>query len=53
MRVMIRSLEKEIVVARFDLADLERSVIRPLMPTKSHGVVRVDDRYVPHGVFWQ
>ena len=31
---------------RFDLTDFEWSVIQPLLPNKSRGVPRVDDRRV-------
>ena len=33
-------------MARFDLTDFEWSVIQPLLPNKSRGVPRVDDRRV-------
>ena len=33
-------------MARFDLTDFEWSVIQPLLPNKSRGVARVDDRRV-------
>jgi transposase len=32
---------------RFDLTDFEWSVLEPLLPNKSRGVPRVDDRYGP------
>jgi putative transposase len=31
-------------MARFDLSDFEWSVIQPLLPNKSRGVPRVNDR---------
>jgi transposase len=31
-------------MARFDLSDFEWGVIQPLLPHKSRGVKRVDDR---------
>lgn len=34
------------------LTDFEWSVIKPLLPTKSRGVARVDDRRVLSGIFW-
>ena len=40
-------------MARFDLTDFEWSVIQPLLPTKSRGVARVDDRRVLNGIFWR
>jgi transposase len=33
-------------VSRYDLTDFEWSVIAPLLPQKSRGVKRVDDRRV-------
>jgi transposase len=38
---------------RFDLTDLEWSVIEPLLPTKVRGVKRVDDRRALNGIFWR
>jgi len=40
-------------MARFDLTDFEWSVIQPLLPTKSRGVARVDDRRPLNGIFWR
>lgn len=40
-------------MARFDLTDYEWSVIQPLLPQKSRGVPRVDDRRVLNGIFWR
>ncbi len=40
-------------MARFDLTDYEWSVIGPLLPQKSRGVARVDDRRVLNGIFWR
>ena len=34
-------------MARFDLTDFEWDVIQPLLPQKSRGVKRVDDRRGP------
>ena len=39
-------------MARYDLTDFEWSVIEPLLPQKSRGVPRVDDRRVLNGIFW-
>ena len=49
-------------MARYDLTDFEWSVIEPLLPQKSRGVPRVDDRRVDdrrvddrrvlNGIFW-
>ena len=38
---------------RFDLTDFEWSVIEPLLPNKSRGVPRVDDRRVIDGILWR
>lgn len=37
---------------RYDLTDFEWRVIQPLLPNKSRGVPRVDDRRVLNGIFW-
>ncbi len=37
---------------RYELTDLEWSIIRPVLPAKSRGVPRVDDRRVLNGIFW-
>jgi transposase len=38
-------------MARFDLTDVERGLIKPRLPDKPRGVARVDDRRVPSGIF--
>ncbi len=38
---------------RFDLTDFEWTVIQPLLPNKSRGVPRVDDRRVINGILWR
>ena len=38
---------------RQDLTDFEWFVIEPLLPQKSRGVPRVDDRRVLNGIFWR
>lgn len=38
---------------RFDLTDFEWAIIRPLLPNKSRGVPRVDDRRVINGILWR
>jgi transposase len=40
-------------MARFDLTDFEWSVIQRLLPRKSRGVPRVDDRRVLNAIFWR
>lgn len=39
-------------MARYDFSDFEWSIIEPLLPRKSRGVPRVDDRRVLNGIFW-
>ncbi len=39
-------------MGRYDLTDIEWGVIAPLLPNKSRGVPRVDDRRVLNGIFW-
>lgn len=38
---------------RYDLTDAEWKIIEPLLPRKSRGVKRVDDRRVLNGIFWR
>ena len=40
-------------MARFDMTDLEWSIIKPLLPTNTRGVARVDDRKVINGILWR
>ena len=40
-------------MARYDLTDAEWSIIKPLLPNKSRGVERADDRRVLNGIFWR
>jgi len=37
---------------RYALSDSEWGTIQPILPTKSRGVPRVDDRRVLNGIFW-
>ncbi len=39
-------------MGRCDLSDFEWSLIEPVLPNKSRGVPRVDDRHVLNGIFW-
>jgi transposase len=39
-------------MARFDLSDAEWRVISPLLPNKSRGVPRTDDRRVLNAIFY-
>jgi len=38
---------------RYELTDREWSIIAPLLPNRSRGVPRVDDRRVPNGILWR
>lgn len=38
---------------RYELSDREWSIIAPLLPRKSRGVPRVEDRRVLNGIFWR
>jgi len=38
---------------RYELTDREWSIIEPLLPNKSRGVPRVDDRRVLNGILWR
>ena len=38
---------------RYELSDFEWSIIAPLLPNKSRGVARVDDRRVLNGIYWR
>ena len=37
---------------RYELSDQEWAAIKPMLPNKSRGVPRVDDRRVLNGIFW-
>jgi transposase len=39
-------------MSRYDLTDFEWRVIEPLLPNKTRGGPRVDDRRVLNGIFW-
>ncbi len=39
-------------MARYDLSEAEWRLIEPLLPNKSRGVARVDDRRVINGIFY-
>lgn len=47
------SAEPAAAAARFDLTDLQRSVIQPLLPAKVRGKMRVDGRRVLNGIAWR
>jgi Putative transposase of IS4/5 family (DUF4096) len=48
--IQARKLEPWIV--RYELSDSEWAAIKPLLPNKSRGVRRVNDRRVLNGIFW-
>ena len=37
---------------RYELADFEWVALKPMLPNKSRGVPRVNDRRVLNGIFW-
>lgn len=37
---------------RYELSDYEWTAIKPMLPNKSRGVRRVNDRRVLNGIFW-
>jgi transposase len=37
---------------RYALSETEWNIIRPVLPNKSRGIPRVDDRRVLNGIFW-
>ena len=39
-------------IVRYELSDFEWAAIKPLLPHKSRGVPRVNDRRVLNGIFW-
>jgi transposase len=39
-------------IVRYELSDSEWATIKPLLPNKSRGVRRVNDRRVLNGIFW-
>ena len=39
-------------IVRYELSDSEWAAIKPLLPNKSRGVRRVNDRRVLNGIFW-
>jgi transposase len=45
-------LGRERLMSRYDMSEFEWRIIHPLLPTKSRGVARVDDRRVLNGMFW-
>src|ERR1051326_7885343 len=46
------SAKGSLTMARYELTEFEWKTIRPLLPNKSRGVPRVDDRRILNGIFW-
>ena len=49
---LIHCLSGGVKMARYEMSEFEWSVIQPILPQKSGGVPRVDDRRVLNGIFW-
>jgi transposase len=50
--VVIQASKLELRIMRYELTDHEWATIKPMLPNKSRGVPRVDDRRVLNGIFW-
>jgi transposase len=51
-RDVIEAPKLEPWIVRYELSDFEWAAIKPLLPNKSRGVRRVNDRRVLNGIFW-
>jgi transposase len=49
---VIQASKLELWIVRYELSDFEWAAIKPLLPNKSRGVRRVNDRRVLNGIFW-
>ena len=49
---VIQAPEPRVRIMRYELTDHEWSAIKPMLPNKSRGVPRMDDRRVLNGIFW-
>jgi len=52
-RVRFNRRKEEVSMRRHELSDREWAIIQPLLPQKSRGVPRVDDRRVINGILWR
>ena len=52
MILSLQKSEQEQKMARSDMSDLEWDFIKAVLPNKSRGVKRVDDRRVINGIFY-
>jgi hypothetical protein len=51
-RDVIQAPKPEPRIMRYQLSDYEWTAIKPMLPNKSRGVRRVNDRRVLNGIFW-
>src|SRR5215207_4185176 len=51
-REVIQSPKPEPRIMPYELSDYEWTAIKPMLPNKSRGVRRVNDRRVLNGIFW-
>ena len=49
---MVAAPTVELRTMRYELTDCRWGAIRPMLPNKTRGVLRVDDRRVLNGIFW-
>jgi len=49
---LLQNNRQEQEMARSDMSDLEWEFIGQVLPNKTHGVKRVDDRRVINGIFY-